>query len=121
MSRQASWDDHAVAYDESLASRVGDLTGDQPGVTQQKMFGGVAWLVHGNMAVAVRSSGGLLVRVDPADHDALLAEAGAATMVMRGRPMRGWITVAPDVCAAPAVLATWVRRGLTYARSLPAK
>lgn len=110
-----------MAYDEQLAGRVRDILADRPGVTQQQMFGGLAWLVRGNMAVAVRGKGGLLVRVAPADQDAMLAEAGTAVMVMRGRPMRGWITVAPEACATPSDLATWVERGLTYAFTLPAK
>lgn len=110
-----------MPYDEGLASRVRDILGDRPGVTQIRMFGGLAWLVYGNMAVVVRGEGGLLVRVDPADHDAMLAEAGTAAMVMRGRQMRGWITVTPQACATPSDLATWVQRGLAYALTLPAK
>ena len=110
-----------MAYDEKLAGRVEDLLGAQAGVTAKRMFGGIAWLVHGHMAVVVRGKGGLLVRVDPADHDDLLAEEGTETMIMRGRPMRGWITVAAESCAAPEQLAAWVRRGLTYALSLPPK
>jgi TfoX/Sxy family transcriptional regulator of competence genes len=104
-----------VAYDEDLAARVDALLGDRPGVTTQRMFGGLAFLVNGNMAVAVRGQGGLLVRVDPADHDDLLAEDGAETMVMRGRPMRGWLTVATED------VATWAERGFAYAAALPAK
>jgi hypothetical protein len=114
-------DDQAVAYDEALVSRVRNILGDWPGVTQMQMFGGLAWLVYGNMAVVVRGKGGLLVRVAPADHDAMLAEAGTAAMVMRRRPMRGWITVTPQTCATPSDLARWVQRGLTYALTLPAK
>jgi TfoX/Sxy family transcriptional regulator of competence genes len=114
-------DDHVTAYDEGLANRVRDILGDRPGVTHRRMFGGLAWLVHGNMAIVVRGKGGLLVRVDPGDHDAMLAKVGTATMVMRGRPMRGWITVTPRACAAPLDLVTWVRRSLAYALTLPAK
>jgi TfoX/Sxy family transcriptional regulator of competence genes len=110
-----------VAYDEGLAGRVRDILGNRPGVTQRRMFGGLAWLVFGNMAVVVRGKGGLLVRIDPADHDAILAEAGTAAMVMRGRQMRGWITVTPQACTTPSDLATWVQRGLTYALTLPPK
>lgn len=110
-----------MAYDEILAGRVRDLLGDQPAVTEWRMFGGLAWLVFGNMTVVVRGKGGLLVRVDPADHDTMLAEAGTATMVMRGRPMRGWITVAPEACATPSDLAIWVERGLAHALTLPRK
>ena len=104
-----------MAYDEKLAARVADLLGDRAGVTSVRMFGGLAWLVNGNMAVVVRGKGGLLVRVDPADHDDLLAEDGAETMIMRGRPMRGWLTVTTD---DPD---TWAERGFAYAVTLPAK
>ena len=110
-----------MAYDEDLAGQVDDLLADRPGVTQVRMFGGLAWLVHGNMAVVVRGKGGLMVRVDPADHDEMLAEEGTAPMVMRGCPMRGWITVTAQVCATPENLASWVQRGLSYALTLPAK
>lgn len=112
-----------MAYDKALAVHVEELAGDRPEITRRLMFGGMAWLVHGNMAVAVRGKGGLLVRVAPAEHDLLLAEAGpdADTMIMRGRPMRGWITLAPEACADPAELAAWVRRGLAYALTLPPK
>jgi TfoX/Sxy family transcriptional regulator of competence genes len=110
-----------VGYDEKLAERVRDLLQDRPGLTQKRMFGGIAWLVDGNMSVVVRSGGDLMVRVAPGDHDAMLAEPGTATMVMRGRPLRGWITVSPDACATPSALATWVERALAYAATLPPK
>ncbi|WP_021596020.1 MULTISPECIES: TfoX/Sxy family protein [Actinomadura] len=110
-----------MSYDEKLAERVRDILQDRPGLTQKRMFGGIAWLVDGNMSVVVRSEGDLMVRVAPEDHDAMLAEPGAATMVMRGRPLRGWITVAPDACATPSALTTWVERGLAYATTLPPK
>lgn len=110
-------------YDKSLAERVEELVGDGQGITRRPMFGGLAWLVHGNMAVTVRGTGGLLVRVAPAEHDALLAETGhgAETMIMRGRPMRGWIALAPEACTVPSVLAECVRRALRYALTLPSK
>jgi len=110
-----------MAHDQELAGRVGDLLGDRPDVKQVRMFGGLAWLVNGNMAVVVRGKGGLLVRVDPAEHDTMLEEPGTATMVMRGRPMRGWITVTPEACATRSDLATWVGRGIAYALTLQAK
>ncbi|MEV2273009.1 TfoX/Sxy family protein [Nonomuraea africana] len=110
-----------MAYDEVLASRVEDLLGGRPDVTRRRMFGGLVWLVCGNMAIAVRGEGGLLVRIAPDDHDAMLAEAGTAAMVMRGRLMVGWITVTPEACATPPDLARWVRRSLTYTRTLPPK
>ena len=110
-----------MAYDTALADRVQAIIGDRPEVSQRRMFGGLAWLVNGHMAVVVRAAGGLMVRVDPAEHDTPLAEEGADTMVMRGRPMRGWITVDPEVCASKARLVEWVRRGLAYAATLPPK
>ncbi|SFN29199.1 TfoX/Sxy family protein [Actinomadura madurae] len=110
-----------MSYDEKLAERVRDMLQGRPGMTQKRMFGGIAWLVDGNMSVVVRSEGDLMVRVAPDDHDTMLAEPGTATMVMRGRPLRGWITVAPDACATPSALTTWVERGLAYAATLPEK
>lgn len=114
-------EDGRVSYDEELADRVEDLLGARRDATPKRMFGGLAWMVNGNMAVVVRSKGGLMVRVSPDDHDDLLAEPGAATTVMRGHPMRGWITVSPEACAAPSDVAAWVDRGLAYALSLPPK
>jgi TfoX/Sxy family transcriptional regulator of competence genes len=110
-----------MAYDEALAARVRETLGDRPDVTQRRMFGGLAWLVQGNMTVVARGAGGLMVRVDPADYDNLLAEDGAETTVMRGRPMRGWITVAPRSCATSKQVDAWVRRGVGFALTLPAK
>ncbi|MCW6009846.1 TfoX/Sxy family protein [Micromonospora sp. CPCC 205371] len=110
-----------MAYDEQLADKVRDLLDGRPGITEVRMFGGLAWLANGNMAVAVRGKGGLLVRTDPADTEAMLDEPGTDTMIMRGREMRGWITVAPQACAAPEDVARWVERGLAYALTLPPK
>jgi TfoX-like protein len=110
-----------VAYDQDLADRIRDLLGDEPDLTEQKMFGGLAFLIRGNMAVAASGQGGVLVRVDPAESDALVATTNARPMEMRGRPMQGWLRVdTADVRTEPD-LATWVQRGATYARSLPAK
>jgi TfoX/Sxy family transcriptional regulator of competence genes len=109
-----------MAYDEDLAARVRDLVGG-PGVAEKKMFGGLAFLVGGNMAVGVSGQGGLLVRVDPDQSDGLVASTGAELMVMRGRSMRGWVRVAASKVASDAELAGWVERGIAYARSLPAK
>jgi TfoX/Sxy family transcriptional regulator of competence genes len=110
-----------VAYDVELAARVRDLVGERPDVTEQKMFGGLAFLVAGNMAVAVSGQGGLLVRVDPAESDTLLTTTSARLMEMRGRGMRGWLRVDARDVRTRRQLATWVERGTTYARSLPAK
>lgn len=85
------------------------------------MFGGIAFLIGGNMAVAASGQGGLLVRVDPAESDALVAKTNARPMEMRGRQMQGWLRVASQDVRTKRELAKWVERGATYARSLPAK
>jgi TfoX/Sxy family transcriptional regulator of competence genes len=110
-----------MAYDHELADWVRVLI-DDPFVVEKKMFGGLAFLVGGNMSVAVSGQGGLLVRVDPAVSDELLAEPGAAEFDMGGRgPMKGWLRVSADVLSVEATLEAWVSRGVSYARSLPAK
>ncbi|MEU9515156.1 TfoX/Sxy family protein [Micromonospora sp. NPDC048169] len=110
-----------MAYDEDLANRVRERLGPEPGVTERRMFGGLAMMLRGNMAVVVRGAGGLMVRVDPAETERALAEPGAEATLMRGREMRGWVTVSPDVCERDADLARWVERGVRFARTLPAK
>ena len=110
-----------MAYDETLAGRIRDLVGDEPDITEQKMFGGLAFLIGGNMAVAASGQGGVLVRVDPDASDELVATTPASLMEMRGRSMRGWLRVEVDDVSTEAELAAWVERGTAYARSLPAK
>ena len=110
-----------MAYDEDLAARVRKLVSGQTGLTEKKMFGGLAFLIGGNMAVGVSGQGGILVRVDPDESDALVARTPAEPMEMRGRSMRGWLRVEPEEVAGDAELAEWVDRGTAYARSLPAK
>ena len=110
-----------MAYDEALADRVRELLAPESRVTEQRMFGGLAFLIRGNMAVAVSREGGLLVRVDPTESDALLAKPGARPMHMRGRAMRGWLRVDAGAVRTKRQLTTWVARGVTYARGLPAK
>jgi TfoX/Sxy family transcriptional regulator of competence genes len=110
-----------VAYDEELADRIRELVGSEPGLTEQKMFGGLAFLIGGNMAVAASGQGGILVRVDPAQSDRLVATTNARLMEMRGRRMQGWLRVDPEDLRTKRQLAKWVERGTTYARSLPAK
>jgi hypothetical protein len=110
-----------MAYDEALAGRIRDLLSDERGVTEKKMFGGLAFLVGGNMAIAASGQGGVLVRVDPAESDRLVAATKARPMRMRGREMRGWLQVASADVGTKRQLATWVRRGVGYARSLPPK
>jgi TfoX/Sxy family transcriptional regulator of competence genes len=110
-----------MAYDEELAERIRALLGDRPRLTEQKMFGGLAFLVGGNMAIAASGQGGILVRVDPEKSDELVATTPAETMEMRGRQMPGWLRVdSADVTDATA-LAEWVERGAGYAGSLPPK
>ena len=110
-----------MAYDEALAGRIRDLFGDEPNLTERKMFGGLAFLIGGNMAVAASGQGGVLVRVDPDESDALVATTPAEPMEMRGRSMRGWLRVAPEDVQSDAGLGEWVARGTAYAASLPAK
>ncbi|GAC1577786.1 MAG: TfoX/Sxy family protein [Candidatus Dormibacteria bacterium] len=110
-----------MAYDEDLANRLRDILATEGGISEKKMFGGLAFLLHGNMAVSASGNGGLLARVDPADSDAALARPHASLMTMGGRTMAGWIAVAPDGVRTRRELAAWVTPSLTYARTLPAK
>ena len=110
-----------MAYDEALADRIRELLGGDPDLIEKKMFGGLAFLVGGNMAVAASGQGGVLVRVDPAESDTLVETTNARPMEMRGREMKGWLRVDADDVRTERDLARWVERGATYARSLPAK
>ena len=110
-----------MTYDEELAARIRELVGSASDVTEQKMFGGLAFLIGGNMAVAASGQGGVLVRVDPEQSDTLVATTDARLMEMRGRRMQGWLRIDPDDVRTKRQLAKWVRLGATYARSLPAK
>jgi len=110
-----------MAYDEKLAERITELVGAEPGVVEKRMFGGLAFLVDGNMAVAASGQGGLMVRVDPEDTETLLAEPHAQAFEMRGREMRGWLRVDAAGLGSREELEAWVARGLDYARSLPPK
>ena len=110
-----------MAYDEALAERIRSLVSSEPRVTEKKMFGGLSFLVGGNMAVAASGQGGVLVRVDPDASDELVATTPASPMEMRGRSMRGWLRVGADDVRTETELAAWVERGLAFARSLPAK
>jgi TfoX/Sxy family transcriptional regulator of competence genes len=113
--------DRDVAYDEELAARIRELAIGEAGLTEKKMFGGLAFLIGGNMAVAASGQGGLLVRVDPAQSDKLVATTSARLMEMRGRSMQGWLRVGPEDLRTKRQLAKWVERGTTYASSLPVK
>jgi TfoX/Sxy family transcriptional regulator of competence genes len=110
-----------VAYDEDLADRIRELVVSESDLTEKKMFGGLAFLIGGNMAVAASGQGGVLVRVDPTQSDTLVATTNARLMEMRGRSMQGWLRVDPQDVRTKRELAKWVARGTTYARSLPAK
>ncbi len=110
-----------MAYDEDLADRIRELVVGESDLTEKKMFGGLAFLIGGNMAVAASGQGGVLVRVDPAQSDTLVATTNARVMEMRGRSMQGWLRVDPEHLGTKRQLAKWVELGTTYARSLPAK
>jgi TfoX/Sxy family transcriptional regulator of competence genes len=113
--------DESMAYDEQLADRIRELVGREADLTERKMFGGLAFLIGGNMAVAASGQGGVLVRVDPAQSDALVATTNARLMEMRGRQMQGWLRVSPEDLRTKRQLARWVEFGMSYARSLPTK
>jgi len=108
-----------MAYDEDLAARIRELIAAEDGLTEKKMFGGLAFLIDGHMAVAASGQGGLMARVDPAQTDALLRKPHAGPFEMRGRPMDGWVRVAAEGVRTKRQLEPWVRRGVAYARSLP--
>jgi TfoX/Sxy family transcriptional regulator of competence genes len=110
-----------MAYDEDLANRIRELIAAEPGVTEKRMFGGLAFLVNGNMSVSASGQGGLLLRVDPDESEKLVDAPHAELFVMRGRAMQGWLRVAPDGLRTKRELERWVRRGVAYARSLPSK
>jgi TfoX/Sxy family transcriptional regulator of competence genes len=110
-----------MAYDEDLANRIRELLGSEEGVEEKRMFGGLAFLINGNMSVAASGQGGLLVRVSPDDTDKLLERAHVSAMVMSGREARGWLRVDADGVQTKRQLQSWVTRGTGYARSLPSK
>jgi TfoX/Sxy family transcriptional regulator of competence genes len=110
-----------VAYDEDLAHRIRDLLSDQRGLSEKRMFGGLAFLIGGNMAIAASGQGGLLVRLDPTDSDRLVATGSASVAVMRGRPMNGWLRVPSEQVKTKRQLQKWVTVGSSFARSLPDK
>ncbi len=110
-----------MAYDEALAARIREQVAGEP-VVEKKMFGGLAFLLNGHLSVSASGQGGLLVRVDQADSEALLDEPGVTLMQMGERaPMAGWLRVAPEAIDDEAALERWVERGLDHARSLPPK
>jgi TfoX/Sxy family transcriptional regulator of competence genes len=111
--------DHGVRRE--LAERIRQTVAGEPGVTEKKMFGGLAFLVGGNMAVAASGQGGLMVRVDPGESDALVSSSPARVVEMRGRQMPGWLRVDSEDVKTDEELSAWVERGVSFARALPPK
>jgi hypothetical protein len=110
-----------MAYDEDLADRIRVAIQHEDGVIEKRMFGGLAFLVNGNLALSASGRGGVLLRVDPSDAEAFLAEAHVAPFEMRGREMDGWLHIEPAAAAADEALQRWVDVGVARARALPAK
>ena len=109
-----------MAYDEGLAQRIREALADDAGLSERRMFGGVAFMLHGNMAVGI-SGDELMVRVGPEAYDEALAQPHARVFDMTGRVMRGWVVVAAEGIADDGALGEWVQRGADYALSLPPK
>ncbi len=110
-----------MAYDAELADRIRELLVEEPELTEKKLFGGLAFLISGHMAVAASGQGGLIVRVDPAESAGLVERTNATFMEMRGRAMQGWLRVGADDVRTKRQLSTWVERGRRYCRTLPPK
>lgn len=110
-----------MAYDERLAGRIRALVAEADGLGEMEMFGGLAFLIHGNMAVGVSGQGGLMVRVGKEESDELVRTTAAQPFEMRGRAMRGWLRVAAADVEGDGPLRDWVERGVAFARSLPPK
>jgi TfoX/Sxy family transcriptional regulator of competence genes len=110
-----------MAYDEDLANRIRELVSSERGVSEQRMFGGLAFLINGNMSVSASGQGGLLLRIDPTETDALARRPHASPVEMRGRVMQGWLRVDAEGVRTKRQLERWVARGVAYARSLPGK
>jgi TfoX/Sxy family transcriptional regulator of competence genes len=114
-------DTAGMTYDEHLADRIRELVATERGLTEQRMFGGLAFLINGRMSVCASGKGGLMLRVDPARTDELVAHSGVRRMVMRGREMDGWLRVDTEIVESDDELRQWVAQGVGYARSLPPK
>jgi TfoX/Sxy family transcriptional regulator of competence genes len=110
-----------MAYDQELAHRLREQLAGEEGVSEKAMFGGLAFLLHGNMAVTVSSHGGLMVRVGVEAAENAVARPHVKQIEMRGRPMPGWIHVAPDGVKTKRQLQAWARRGVEFTRTLPTK
>ena len=109
-----------MPVDHALAERVRQLVSSTPGFSEKRMFGGLAFLINGNMGLGVHASE-LIVRINPAETDTALAKPGVRIFDLSGRPMKGWLLVSSDVLSDKKALASWANRGIEYARSLPAK
>ena len=109
-----------MTYDDGLADRLRSVIGAEPGLTEKRMFGGLAFLVHGHLAVAASGQDGLLLRVDPARASSLLGPH-STRFVMRGRELNGWLHVLPAAIETDTALRDWAAHGVAYARSLPPK
>ena len=114
-------EDREMAYDEDLADRIREATQDVDGLSEKRMFGGLAFLVNGNMAVAASGKGGLLLRINPTRSDELVDDADVRRMEMRGKEMDGWLRIALDAVTDDTALRRWVDIGVGYAGSLPPK
>jgi hypothetical protein len=110
-----------MSYDEDLANRIRELIAEEPDLTEKRMFGGLAFLIGGHMSVAASREGGIMVRFEPEETDALLAKPHTRPFAMRGRELDGWVRVDTDGLRTKRDLEPWVRRGVAYARSLPPK
>ncbi len=110
-----------MAYDEDLADRLRELLADEDKVTEKRMFGGLAFLLHGHMSVSASRTGGLLVRIDPADTDAALARRHVELMEVGGRKLEGWIIVAPEGLKTRRELAVWIKRSVVFVKTLAPK
>jgi TfoX/Sxy family transcriptional regulator of competence genes len=110
-----------MAYDDELANRIREVVHGEPGLSEKRMFGGLAFLVDGKLAVSASSMGGLLLRIDPRETERLVSEPHVGRFEMRGRQMDGWLRVDAEVLETDDELRRWVSHGVTYARSLPPK
>jgi TfoX/Sxy family transcriptional regulator of competence genes len=110
-----------MPYDEDLANRLRELLAAEDAVTEKKMFGGLAFLLRGHMCVSASRNGGLLARIDPADTEAALERPHVSLMEMGGRKMDGWLTVAPEALRTKRDLAPWVKRSVSFVKTLPPK
>lgn len=109
-----------MAYDEGLATRVADALRDQDGLVEKKMFGGIGYLIHGNMACGVNRDD-LIIRVGPDHYDEALSQPNTGPFDLTGRPMKGWIVVRPEGYENDSDLAAWVHKGITFTQTLPPK